>query len=287
MISSPPRAVPLSSRLQVLFGGAGVQLAWFLLCFGLIFFWIFTADALITAVRLQGEFKATQGVVRSSHRVGTQGSRKRGHEQAIMANEVGYRVNGRPFQIAGYTTGYEAQHGSQVNVFYKPDHPEIARVEGMRAAAFEGFGAMFPLIVVILGLLQMLFSSLHRLRCLRLLQRGEIIKARLLKRERTNLVVNNRRVWKLIFSYQVKGQLYENLLKTHMPETVTDEAEETLLYDPNRPQISVLLDSLPGGTRFGPDGNLQGPALLMSSVLLLQPALAVLICILGWKSEGL
>lgn len=265
MIASPPRAVPLTSRLQVLFGGAGTQLAWFLLCFGLIFCWIFTSDMVINAVLLQGEFKATQGIVQSSHRVGTHGSRKRGTEEPIMANAVDYRVKGQSFHVAGYTIGYEAQPGSQVNVFYKPEHPEIARVENMHAAAFEGFGAIFPLIFLILGLLQLLFAGQHRLRSLCLLHRGEIVKARLLKREQTNSRVNNRPVWKLIFSYQVKGQVYEHILKTHTPETVTDDAEETLLYDPNRPQISVLLDSLPGGTRFGPDGNLQGPALWSSA----------------------
>jgi hypothetical protein len=40
-VSRPPRAVPLSTRLVVLFGGVFSGVGWFFFAFGMIFAWIF------------------------------------------------------------------------------------------------------------------------------------------------------------------------------------------------------------------------------------------------------
>jgi hypothetical protein len=44
--------------------------------------------------------------------------------------------------------------------------------------------------------------------------------------------------------------------KTHLPEPITDEPEERLLYDPKAPAHAVLVDGLSGGVSIDNHGEL-------------------------------
>ncbi|MHC4335254.1 MAG: hypothetical protein ACYSUP_15040, partial [Planctomycetota bacterium] len=48
-LAAPPRPVPLSVRIVILFGGFMNQFGWLFVGFGLIFVWIFTLRADVTS----------------------------------------------------------------------------------------------------------------------------------------------------------------------------------------------------------------------------------------------
>lgn len=286
-LSQAPRPLTLPIQLQVLFGSFLSQFGWFFVWFGLIFSWIFASDMIINSFRFQGEFKSAHGAVQSSVQVGSSGSRRSGNWKPILGHDVMFEVEGQSFSARGYTTGTEVAPGTPVTVFYKASQPSIARIEGMRTGAFDGPASLITLFFPLVGLFLALPAFFQGLRSIRLLRSGQLAKARLVKREPANMRVNNQQVWKLIFSFTVKGKIYEHIFQTHLPESVTDEAEETLLYDSARPEYSVLLDGLPGGTRIDPQtGQLTGPHLISSLLLLLQPALAVTVLVVGWQIKG-
>jgi uncharacterized Rmd1/YagE family protein len=62
--SPTPRAVPLSVRLRVLFGGFNNQFGWIFFGFGLIFVWGFAIHADVASLFLfRFQTKSTQGIV--------------------------------------------------------------------------------------------------------------------------------------------------------------------------------------------------------------------------------
>jgi hypothetical protein len=93
-------------------------------------------------------------------------------------------------------------------------------------------------------------------RAARLLRVGRLATGKLIGTEATNASINNRPVMKLTFEFTAHdGSTGLAIAKTHTPRLLEDEAEEQLLYDPADPSTAVMLDSIAGAPRLGPDGG--------------------------------
>ncbi|MBW2733698.1 MAG: hypothetical protein JRH20_15025 [Deltaproteobacteria bacterium] len=84
------------------------------------------------------------------------------------------------------------------------------------------------------------------LKVLKLLRHGVLTQAKLSSKTATGGEINERRVYELKFRFEVGGQRYAAMARTHEPEKLEDDATEALLYLPQDPSHARLIDHLPG-----------------------------------------
>jgi hypothetical protein len=241
-----PRAVPLSIRLRVLFGGFNNQFGWLFFGFGLIFVWAFTFQADFTSwILFRLPTSSTAGVIESLEE-------SNASEDGVLVYEVSYAFFdqlGRQQGGTSYTTGYPDISG-RVSVEYVSAIPSISRISGMRRAVFGAFAA-FPVIFPLIGLAFMYFGIRYGLKANRLLGLGKIAFGKLISTESTNARINNRPVIKLTFAFE-------------------DQKGE------DNPDYAVLLDDLPGSTTFDSSGQLVPGGFLETGMTVLIPGLTVI-----------
>jgi len=118
----------------------------------------------------------------------------------------------------------------------------------MRMSAFGKWSllvVLFPLI----GIVQLIFAYLRGKKRIRLLQNGWLVFGKITGKERTNMKINNNRVYKFSFQFEANGATYTGITKTHKPGLLEDEAKERIIYDPNRPEKAMMVDALPRAVR--------------------------------------
>jgi hypothetical protein len=79
---------------------------------------------------------------------------------------------------------------------------------------------------------------------------------------------------KLTFAFEVDGRTYKAEAKSHQTAHLEDEPLERILYEPNDPTRSMILDDLPGEGRVSSMGDLEAVSLkpLRAAIL---PALVI------------
>ena len=83
-LPQPPRSVPLTLAVTT---AAGSKIAWFVLAFSSLFFWLFCARADLSALTFQPPYEEAQGTVTRVKRTGASENR-----QSIVGVEYSYRA---------------------------------------------------------------------------------------------------------------------------------------------------------------------------------------------------
>ena len=106
---------------------------------------------------------------------------------------------------------------------------------------------------------------------LRLLEHGMPGRATLRSKKKIDLPHGGGPVYHLVFDYEVNGRKYHTWMDTPYADRLLDEAEEPLIYDPQKPGNSILLDELPAHVELDETGNLKHRYPFMGFVYLLIP----------------
>ena len=251
MLAPPPRRVPLSIMALNLFN-LFAQIAWGVFGFGMIFGWVFLSTADFSAITFHPNARS-HGRVTS-----VTGTGASVNHQQVMANHYEFSADGVRFSGTSYSSGNSASVGDDVTVEYDEKNPERSRIEGMRRAQFGplvSLVAIFPFI----GFVLLLFATRTGVRRNALLRNGLLTSGKLVGRERTNMTINDRPVWKMIFEFTGRdGQRHEASANTTDTSRLEDEAQEPLLYDPDNPSRAYVLDEAPARPQFEPNGELKG-----------------------------
>jgi len=292
ILALPPRRVPLSVVIKVLFGGVRSQLGWGIALAGVLVSWIFVLNSeFTTPIFFRGQVLSAAGRVTGIDKTSFSegGSRRRSSEHPIYAIHYSYQAEGGESRTG---VSYKAtSHGSgppkigpEVIVEYPAGRPDISRIEGLRRKPFPwfvGFVGVVPVIGFGLGL----YGFASGLGDLGLLSRGHPTTARLLNKRRTGSSVNKQSVWAMTFEYTtIEGETFETVVKTHLNENLEDDAEERLIYNPGRPGQAVLVDNLPGQPQIDSMGNILPVSGLAATVTLALPFLATglaVVCVLS------
>lgn len=264
----PPRRVPTSMAVLNVFNGVA-QIGWFIFGFGMIFFWAFAGNADYSVITFRGDIATTSGKVTSVEETGASEN-----ESPVKAHHYQYSVAGEWLKGTSYTTGGGPSAGEEVVVEYKSGNPLRSRIEGMRRAQFGPWAivvSIFPLI----GFLMMYFSGKGGLKRTNLLRNGVFATGKLIGKEPTNVTVNDRRVYELIFEFTARdGRRCEFTTSSSDPARLEDEGQEPLLYDPEDPSKAYLLDEVSGRPEIDSLGELQGrPTAAAMAVII--PALVI------------
>jgi len=280
MLAPPPRPVPLSLMLVNLFNLIA-QIGWFVFGFGMIFAWAFAGNADFSSLTFRGEHARATGHVTSVENTGASEN-----NSPVVAHHYEFSVDGTRFNGTSYTTGGSTSEGEEVTVEYDEGNPERSRIEGMRRAQF---GPMVTLVLIfpLIGVLLVAFATRSGFRRNHLLRHGLLSSGKLLGRERTNMTVNNRPVWKLTFEFTDRnGQRHEATANTTDTDRLEDEAQEPLLYDPNNPAKAFVLDEVPSRPQFEPNGELRGrPLAGLLSVIIPGIVIAANLLVVAFKLD--
>jgi hypothetical protein len=181
-------------------------------------------------------------------------------------------------QGVSYSTGRQFEPGWSVTVEYLKGDPDLSRIHGMRQAMFDAWVLCFVLPFPLIGLSFIVFGLMKGFKADRLLAQGKVGLGILRSKAPTAARVNDRPVYKLVFEFAADdGSSYEVVSKTSLPDTLEDEAEERLLYDPYNPSYAVMLDNLPGSPDIDEMGQIRAGSFKSGLLPLLLPVLTLMI----------
>lgn len=265
------RPVPLAIRLKILFGSVISQIGWFFFGFGMIFVLVFVGNTDFSDFYLGKGSPQAEGKVISVEATSSSVNKRR-----VYACNYEFKAkDGKIYQATSYTTGSLPNAGNLVNVEYLANKPSYSRISGMAQAAFPPF-VLFVLIFPLVGLIMIVSYIPFSLQSIDLLKNGIISNGKLIFSEPTNTQINKRTVYKLTFEFEAQdGQTYQVIAKSHTPENLTDEAQETLFYNANYPQKAVLKDNLPGSPKLTSQGTFEDSGIASALPYLIAPGLTI------------
>jgi len=260
--AAPPRRVPLSLTILNFFNPVA-QLGWGILGVGMLFFWIFGANADYSFLTFAGSHPTVQGTITRVDK--TNASEDRGE---VHANHYQYSVAGRSFSGVSYDTGGSAAQGDAVTVEYSDSDPGRSRIAGMRRSMF-GPAAAIVAIFPLLGLAILVPAELSGKRRNRMLRYGYFTTGKLTGKAPMNVMVNGRQMHELTFEFKTRdGQKAEAKARTSDSSLLEDDKNEPLLYDPEDPTFAFLLDEVPSRPEVEPNGDLRGrPAAALGALI--------------------
>ena len=250
--AAPPRRVPLSLRIVNLFNG-WTQIGWGVFGFGMIFFWIFGMSADLSFLTFRDPAgRATGRVTRVEDTNASE------NDARISASHYEYSVAGEWFQGKSYSTGGVPAVGDEVTVEYDEDEPRRSRIQGMRRGMFGPFVLIVGIFPAI-GLVFLIPGTISGRKRNHLLQHGILTTGTAIDRRPTNVRINNRPLWEVVFEFHDRnGQRRECCARGVDTTRLEDEASEALLYDPDDPSRACVIDEAPARPSFDLDGELQG-----------------------------
>ena len=242
-----PRDVPGAVRRGVLLGGALAQIGWIIFGFGMIFFWAFAMNADVASIlHFRGELETAKGtIIGSRQTMFSQGGSEDERGTPIHANDYWFlSADEVEYRGTSYAKGRALKPGQAVTVEHPRGRPDMSRIKGMRRSPFSGWlvlVALLPAVGLWLTIAGMRFGSRRRW----LLANGRLTWGALKSKEPTGTLVNDRPVYKLTFEFQANGKTWPAVARTHNVESLLDEAEERILYDPRDPARATMVDNLP------------------------------------------
>lgn len=274
-INRPPRDVPLLVKLRVLLGGGISQFGWIFFGFSSIFMWFFGSMSDFDSWFRFGGAVETQGKVTAAEATSASVN-----DRDVVENRFEFTVDDQTHHGVSYTTGGTVRVGEEVTIKYVPSNPRMSKIKGQRNNLFPGFVMLFVGIFPMVGLLIVGSVLATRVKALRLLVHGFEALGKLVDKKATGTVINDDRVYKLTFEFEVDGKSHKCIAKSHKTERLEDDELEPILYSADDPKCSVAIDSLPGMPRILGDGSVRETRVFS---FLIAPALAIvgnIVCLL-------
>lgn len=243
-IPAPPRDVPIS--LRILHRCNGVALTgWAVFGFGMLFFWAFAGNADYSFLTFRNATGRAIGKVTQVQDTGSSVN-----DREVVASHYQFSVAGQSYDGRSYTTESTPSEGDAVTIEFDEGNPGRSRITGMRRAPF-GPAAMVVSIFPLVGLAFLIGGTRWGGKRTHLLRHGVFTTAKPIGKEPTNVTINKRPVWEVRYEFVDRnGQRREATARATDTTKLEDEAREPMLYDPEDPNRSCVLDEGPGRPRF-------------------------------------
>jgi len=276
--SLPPRDVPLTVRLQVLFGGFFNQFGWLFFGFGMIFVWLFLPQADLTSFyRFHGKLDQTQGTITANQKTHfSEGGSKHSNGTPIYRHDYTFTVAGTTYSNASYATGYTYAPGTRVSIEYPQGNPAVSRVNGMHRTPF-GPSVLMVLLFPLVGLGFLIPGLILGWKGDRLLANGKVAFGTFKSKEATKTEINHQTVYKLTFEFTTDtGETCQTTARSCEPNRLELEPQHEIVYDPLTPSYATLVDGLPGSPHIDDRGVIQPATFGAALRITLLPAAAII-----------
>lgn len=269
----PPRRLPLTLQVRLLFGGFARQFGWIFVAFGMLFVWVFDAGStIIEWADFRGDVETVAGVASQ-----WESTSMSVNDARVYRTFYTYQVGAEQYSGASYGSGHWVETGTPVTVEYVPDDPATSRLAGFRVSP-AGATVLFIFVFPLVGLCLAIGGMVRPLRLRRLLRDGVVTEGRVIGTEATSVVINNAPVMKVTFEFEAEGGgIFQSVARSHRPGLLEDESRELVVYDPRDPSSSAMLDEVPSQPRFDERGELyDSAARIPAALFLLLPGISVL-----------
>ena len=271
-LATPPRKIPFTTQLEILFGGLTNRIGWPILGLGMIFFWVFSLESDLMNIRkFSSELKTAKGKV-------------------FKVRGTGSIVNGK--EVEEYSYQFWTEHGlysgtsysrdvhyklkNEVVIEFVPQNPEFNRIQGLRTAEYGIAVGLLPLIVPFIGFLMIYLGFKAGKHTIRLLKYGEVGYGKLVKKTATGREINDQIVYQMFFEFKAEdGEKYLVETHTHEAYRLEDEDVEVLVYNKSNPTEAMMFDSMPGEPKIDLTGNIKATGISVAFGALLVPILAI------------
>ena len=250
LAAPPPRAVPAEVLRAARGQAASLAFAFIgvpFLLMGLFFAWTFvpwriqedwTLNAADTA-------SAPAQVVAVSATSLSINKRRVYHYEFTFLTPAGGRVRGEC-----YTTGSSWRAGDSAVAQYRPDHPALCRLAGARRSEASG-SAFLVLLFPAIGALFIGTTLWSRWGLRALLERGQVVEARVTGVERTNVQVNRQTVYRITLQRTdapdgpgLTTRRYQAAVVSFAQQRRDSNQPVFVLYDPAKPRRLLLPETL-------------------------------------------
>jgi len=252
----PPRAVPASVCVRVLFGGSLNQFGWCVFFVGsVVAWWLFPIDELIwQSVHAQGKLVSMPGVVLESAATGAE----EGVTEVYWVTYAFTDREGVERRGCSYWNRRRLREGTAVTVEYPIGKPWVSKVQDMRRSQFGLLGGAVILLFPLSGLGISAKGMSKGFRAIRLLRGGQPTLASFVAKWETGTEYNERKIYQMTFDFtDADGDVHRTKFKSYKPEELDDGSKKALLYDPDNPADAVLLDDLPETPAFDGSGGIR------------------------------
>lgn len=269
----PPRPLPMSLRLKVLFGRLPAIFGWFFLAFGMVFVWVFApATDFASYSDFRGSLETAPARIidsrRTSYSTGSKSSKR-----PIYAFDYQFTHGGGTHSGTSYQTGKGPAAGVSVTVEFPKGRPQRSRIQGMRTSPMDAWVLLFVPIFPLIGAGLVVVTLRGGLRITRLLQLGHASEAMVFECSPTNTTVNGRRVFAYGLSYRDSLGNPQTLKVRTSNEAMMKEGSKTALSD-ERGRAVLLEQWLPTGV--DESGGLKPAPLGQAILVTLLPAATII-----------
>jgi len=204
--------------------------------------------------RFKSDSPVTMGVVQQINPTNT-----KVNKVTVYQNIFEYTLSSNLKQTSSsYTIGKTYSVNDTSKVTYLASDPKIARIENSTLSMVEAWVLLILAPFFLVGFFMLFFHIKSAVKNLKILKYGKLTTGTLIHKEPTNVQINKRTVYKLTFEFSDSfNNKYQAIAKSHIPEKLTDEAQEQLVYLPDNPEKAVLLDSLPSSVKQYMNTNFQ------------------------------
>lgn len=215
------------SRLVILLGGMLQQMGWGFFGVGMIFFWIFVMNSEARYLLfLDGKWVETKGILKNVAVTNTEGN-----DRKMYAYTFIFKDKAAVHESVWYDylrTEYERPNIT-VPVEFKERNPKRAGIKGMSTSTFPSF-VLFVVIFPLLGLGFIIAGIIANLKSLKMLVNGHFTEGKIVSKEATGTVINNKTVFKFTFEFEPPGGMkHQATCATHQTWKVEDEEMEIIL----------------------------------------------------------
>lgn len=284
-LARPPRSVPLFVKLRLVFGGALNQIGWGVVCFGMIFVWIFALNTDPMAMfDFRGNLVNVEGKITGSEKtnftIGGNGGRRNpqrvGNDgQPVYRVRYEFSFESKVYENYSYSVGKPFTIGSRGAIEFPEGRPQRSRVKGLSTAMIPVW-ALFVVAFPFFGIAAIIYGFFLARSSIHLLRNGKYTTGKLVSKERTSTQINSQYVYLFNFDFETElGEKQTATAKTHLTHTLEDDAHEPLLYDPLIKNRATLLDHLPGGPKIDEMGQIVSSGTGITLLCLLLPTLTI------------
>lgn len=171
------------------------------------------------------------------------------NEDNVLEYKFVFTYMGRTYSGVSYSTDRSFTVDQNAPVEFEPDNPAIARIEDMDLKPMPIF-VLFVFIFPGIGFVFLYFAFRKGIPKINAIRYGIMTRGKFMKMEATGGSINNQTIYDCHFSFKDRmGNEFTAVGSTHKTELIRDEAEERIIYDPENPANSVVVDAMPSLVR--------------------------------------
>lgn len=263
------------------------QIGWFVALFsGFFVGGIALKTNLLEPFQYSGSLSSVSGVVIEIMETGVTVGGSQHSKRPIVGYRYEFESGGLKYQGISYSDKEAPAVGAAVTVDFKKPDPTVSKIHGMQVSPVAWYAGWIILIFPLVALTMIYFGMKKGRQYCALLSSGILTRGKMAGRNSTSIKINNRPLYEYLFDFAAQnGRKYQAKVRTTDTESMTSEKEKQIFYNPDNPESSVVVSSLPGNPTIDPAGNIAGYRTSLA-VLLLPVLTTALYGFIFWKRFG-